>query len=389
MKKIFLLLFLLSTRVTAYASLNHRIHHEYQSPRALGMGDAFVAVANDYSAIFYNPAGLARRDDGQINLYIGAGAAKDFSDFYKKVDEANKTQGTETKKNEAVLNVVNSAYGKHYFLNATLPDGVWVRPGWGLAVLPLTATIDLSLHKQIGPSINATIISDTIIAFSLAKDFYWLEGSRISGGVTFKFINRGFFDKQIAVVDMLADSKNVVKASDFSEGATADADVGFLVTPELPTEGFLSLMRLTKPTFGFVVRNVLDYGFTSDLNVYNKTKETSKPQQLYRRIDLGSRWEYPELLIFGGRGVMDVRDILHPEFSLKKGLHLGFEFDWTMFSWWRGHYRVGMSQGYLTAGLSALFTWFNLDLVTYSEDVGTRGMPVESRKFELRMNIDI
>jgi hypothetical protein len=373
----------------ASSALNYRIHHEYQSPRALGMGDAFVAVANDYSAIFYNPAGLARRDDGQINLYIGGGAAKDFGDFYKKADEAGKTQGTEAQKNEAILNVLNSVYGKHYFLNLTMPDGIWVRPGWGLAVIPLSATIDMSLHKQLGPSLNTTIISDSIVAFSLAKDFYWLEGSRVSGGATFKFVNRGYFDKQIAVIDMLADSKNVVKASDFSEGATVDADVGFLVTPEMPTEGFLSMMRLTKPTFGVVVKNILDYGFTTDLNVYNKTKETEKPQQLYRRVDLGSRWEYPELMIFGGRGVMDIRDILHPNFNLKKGLHLGFEFDWTMFSWWRGHYRLGLSQGYFTAGMSALFTWFNLDLVTYAEDVGTKNTPVESRKFELRMNIDI
>jgi hypothetical protein len=388
-KIFFVILFLLPTSVMASESLNYRIHHEYQSPRALGMGDAFVAVANDYSAIFYNPAGLARRDDGQINLYIGGGAAKDFYDFFKKADEAGKTQGTEAQKNEAILNVVNSVYGKHYFLNMTFPDGIWVRPGWGIAVIPLTATIDMSMHKQLGPSINTTIISDSIVAFSLARDFYWLEGSHISGGATFKFINRGFFDKQIAVIDLLADSKNIVKASDFSEGATVDADVGFLVTPEMPTEGFFSVMRLAKPTFGVVVKNIFDYGFTQDLNLYNKTKETEQPQKLYRRIDLGTRWEYPEFLIFGGRGVMDLRDILHPNFSAKRGLHLGFEFDWTMFSWWRGHYRVGFSQGYLTAGLSALFTWFNLDLVTYAEDVGTKNTPVESRKLEIRMNIDI
>jgi hypothetical protein len=373
----------------AASSLNYRIHHEYQSPRALGMGDAFVAVANDYSAVFYNPAALARRDDGQINMYIGGGAAKDFFDFAKKVQDASDTKGTEAEKNAAVLKVVDSVYGKHYFLNASLPDGIWVRPNWGLAVIPLNFTADMSLHKQLGPSVNATIYSDTIIAFSMADDYYWMEGTHISAGATFKFINRGFFDKQIAVVDMLADSSNVVKSSDFSEGATIDADVGFLFTPEMPTEGFLSLMRLAKPTFGAVVRNVFDYGFNMDLNLYNKTKETEKPQKLYRRIDLGSRWEYPEILIFGGRGVMDVRDILHPNFNFKKGLHLGFEFDWTMFSWWRGHYRLGLNQGYLTAGLSALFTWFNLDLVTYAEDVGTKETPIESRKFEIRMNIDI
>jgi hypothetical protein len=32
------------------------------------MGDAFVAVANDYNALFYNPAGLARLESGEVNL---------------------------------------------------------------------------------------------------------------------------------------------------------------------------------------------------------------------------------------------------------------------------------------------------------------------------------
>ncbi|MEI7974158.1 MAG: hypothetical protein WCH11_07310, partial [Bdellovibrio sp.] len=42
------------------------IHHSYQEARALGMGDAFVAVADDSSALFYNPAGLAWLESGQF-----------------------------------------------------------------------------------------------------------------------------------------------------------------------------------------------------------------------------------------------------------------------------------------------------------------------------------
>jgi hypothetical protein len=67
-------------------------------------------------------------------------------------------------------------------------------------------------------------------------------------------------------------------------------------------------------------------------------------------------------LDFGGRGVLDIRDVGHPFFTMKKGLHLGFEFDWSMASWWRGNYRVGLNQGYWTAGASAMFTVFNLTL---------------------------
>lgn len=390
-KRVFLFALVLATQMTVIADvvaaeagsgLNFRIHHEYQSLRALGMGDAFVAVANDYSGLFYNPAGLARREDGNINLYFDFSGSKDIGTFAQSVEKASK----ETNSNQATIDVLQSAYGKNFSFHGTAPSGIWVRPNWGVAVLPLTLTVDLGLHSSLGPSLNATLIADTIVAYGWAKDFYWLDQGRTSAGFTVKAINRGYYNELIHALDL---NSQIVKATDLSEGMTVDADLGVLFTPEIPTEGVISLLRLTKPTFGAVVRNVFDYGFKQDLNVYNKKANTSEPDKLHRRIDIGSRWEYPEFLIFGGRGVMDVRDILHPQFSLKKGMHLGFEFDWRMFSWWRGQYRVGYSQGYLTAGLSALFSYFNFDFATYSEDVGTRDVPRESRKYEVRFNIDI
>ena len=378
-------LLLFANFAAAGTGLNYRIHHEYQSLRALGMGDAFVAVANDYSGLFYNPAALARRDDGHMNMYIDFAASQDIATFAMDVEKASK----KTEPESAIVDVLQSAYGKTYSFRASLPNGIWVRPGWGIGIIPMDMSIDLSLHQGgVGPALNANLIADTIVAYGWAKDFYWIDQGRTSAGFTIKAINRGYFSELVNAADLAADP-NIVKPTDFSEGMTVDADLGVLFTPEMPTEGFFSLFRLAKPTFGAVLRNVFDYGFNSDLNLYNKEKNTSDPQKLYRRIDLGSRWEYPELFIFGGRGVFDIRDILHPQFSIKKGLHLGFEFDWRMFSWWKGQYRFGMSQGYLTAGMSALFSVFNLDLVTYSEDVGTRNNPIESRKFEIRMNIDI
>lgn len=377
------ILFLVPRFAFTNTNYNFRIHHEYQSLRALGMGDAFVAVANDYNGLFYNPASLARREDGQMNFYFDFGASKDIATFAESIEKASK----ETDKEKAVSDVLQSAYGKNYFFHGTFPSGFWVRPGWGVAFLPLVATADFNLHNLL-PSVGVTVYSDSILAYGWAKDYYWIDEGRTSFGFNIKAINRGYYNGLLTALD-LATNPDMVKPSDFSEGMTVDADLGILFTPEIPTEGIFSLFRLAKPTFGAVVRNVIDGGFKNDLNLYNKESNTTEPEKLYRRIDIGSRWEYPDFFIFGGRGVMDIRDILHPQYSFRKGLHLGFEFDWTMFSWWRGQYRVGLSQGFYTAGMSALFSIFNLDLVTYAEDVGTRTKPRESRKYEVRLNIDI
>ena len=37
-------------------------------PRPIGMGDAFTSIAGDYSAIFWNPAGLARIGHQELAL---------------------------------------------------------------------------------------------------------------------------------------------------------------------------------------------------------------------------------------------------------------------------------------------------------------------------------
>ncbi|HEY8272035.1 MAG TPA: hypothetical protein VIG33_14180 [Pseudobdellovibrionaceae bacterium] len=368
------------------SGLSFRIHHHYQSARALGMGDAFVAVANDYSAIFYNPAGLARRTDGQVNLSFDLGATAKFAELSKQITTAQNTPGAEAEKQQAIMDVINGLGGNTYGLRVVGPNGVWVRPNWGIAVIPADVTVQMDVHNQVGPAINTTVYADTTLAYAYARDFDWIPNSRFSLGFTGKIVNRGYISKPVSAMEAAVDP-NLVKSTDLQEGYTVDADIGTLWTPNIPTEGLLSWLALAKPTFGAVVRNVGEVGFGQSLKLINKQK-TAAPEKLYRVLDLGTRWEYPSLWIFGGRGTLDIRDIGHPLFNLKKGLHAGFEFDWTVTSWWKGHYNVGVSQGYLTAGLGAEFAWFNLDLVTYSEDVGPNGSPQESRSYLARFNMD-
>lgn len=384
----FALVSLFSSRwsFAAQDGVSFRIHHQYQSLRALGMGDAFVAVANDYSALLYNPAGLARRTDGQVNLSFDVGATPKFSEISKQVQDAQNTTGTSSEKSQAIMDVINKNAGNTYGLRVMGPNAAWVRPNWGIAFIPADVTVQMDLHTQVGPAINTTVYADSTLAYGYARDFDWIPDSRFSLGATAKFINRGYFSKPITATEAAVDP-NLVKKEDLLEGYTVDADLGALWTPNIPAEGLLSWLSLAKPTFGMVVRNVAETGFGQSLKLLNKTK-TDAPEKLYRVLDLGSRWEYPSVWIFGGRGTLDVRDIGHPLFSIKKGLHVGFEFDWTVASWWKGHYNVGVSEGYLSGGVGMQLGWFNLDAVTYSEDVGPYNFPQESRMYMVRMNLD-
>lgn len=368
-------------------SISTTIHHHYQAPRALGMGDAFVAVASDYSAIFYNPAGLARREDGQINMSLSAAATPGAMTFYQDFADIDSSASTEQQKQQAYLELIEKSYGEVFSMRLTPMEGFWVRPKWGIALIPADISMEMAMHKQVGPSVNTTVYADTTLGLSYADDIKDIGHGRLSWGVTGKFVNRGFYSKPISATDFASGSE-IFKKEDLLEGYTIDADLGFLWTPELPDSGIWSAFRLAQPTFGLVVRNVAETGFGSSLKLINKEQQNGEPEKLYRVFDIGSRWEYPSLWIFGGRGVLDVRDLGHPDFNWRKGVHLGLEFDWTVTSWWKGHYRVGLKESFWTAGISAELGIFNLDLVSYANDVGTKNKAIESRVYATRLNLD-
>lgn len=370
----------------AESGISFRIHHQYQSPRALGMGDAFVAVANDYTALFYNPAGLARRTEGQMNLSFGLGGTSSFSKTAEELDKAQKTPGGESAQQQAIIDVINKNAGNTYGVRVEGPNAIWVRPNWGVAFIPADVSVQLDLHNQVGPAINATVYADSTLAYGYGGDLDWIADSRLSWGVTAKLVNRGFASKSISAIEAAVDS-SLVRTEDLKEGYTVDADLGMLWTPNIPEEGIFSLFSLARPTFGVVVRNVAELGFGQSMQLINKTK-TEAPEKLYRVVDIGTRWEYPTAWIFSGRGTLDVRDIGHPLFNARKGVHAGFEFDWTVATWWKGHYNVGINQGFWTAGVGAQLGWFNLEVVSYADDVGTYNTPKESRNYMARLNLD-
>jgi hypothetical protein len=134
------------------------------------------------------------------------------------------------------------------------------------------------------------------------------------------------------------------------------------------------------------IRNVLDYGFKFKGNFINE--DSQDPSKLQRRIDLGVKYDLPNWWVFDPHFSLDVRDIGHENWSILKGLHAGAELYWTVFSWWKGSWSVGINQGYWTAGFGARFAWFQLDLASWGEEVGTSSDPKENRRYIVEMSLD-
>lgn len=349
------------------------IHHQFEDTRALGMGGAFTAVANDNTAIFYNPAGLSQLQEGESNWFIKADVDPEVLDFYDQIDKA----GKETDKVQGIGNVIQDNYGKTFSFRAPSVGWLWARPNWGLAVIPADVSLNMYLDRSVGPSINLFAIQDTTIAFAQSwKIRKWHKAGSFNVGVTTKLIYRVNVDEVVDIASISLNDK-ILKSDSAKEGMTLDADIGFLWKG--PWQSY-------NPSASMVIRNIGDYGYFANMKMVGKG--TAQPERLHRVIDFGYAMDLPSWWVWTSKVAFDVRDILHPNWNLQKGFHLGAEFMWQVASWFRGGWRGGLNQGYWTAGFTGEFGVFRLDLASYGEEVGVQDERRENRRYMMTMSLD-
>jgi hypothetical protein len=367
-------------------ALNYDIHEDYVSTQGLGMGNAWTAAVNDKTAIFYNPAALARRADSNLNLSVRGALDGQYLPFVSDVRNAAK-QPTQDDKITAFTNLIEANYGRNYYERFPTVGAFWVAPHYGFAFVPADVETNVGIDRQIGPELNVTGFGDTTIAFSYARDIeHWIgKDQRLSIGMTVKAIHRLQISQSVSAAQLAVDSK-IFNASEAQEGMTLDADIGTLYTPAVPSRGFFKFFKYMKPSFAFVVRNVVNEGFLVDYHFISK--QSSKPNKLGRRFDVGTVYELPHFWVFEPRLAADLRDMGDPSWTLDKGYHLGAQFAWKMYNWWKGFWSIGLSQGYFTAGFGGKLAWFQLELATYGDQVGTALAPYESRRYMVEASLD-
>lgn len=209
-------------------SLSTKIHSPYSSIRALGMGNAFTAVADDYSLIMYNPAGFARKKHNEIQFTLaGAGVSPKTLNIAKDIQTAADTQGTDAQKAQAVSDVLDKYYGTILGGKVQALELFWVRNGWGIALLPADLTIDIQINKQLGPALDLNIKGDTTLAFGFGTDLT----ETLDAGITAKYVHRISVEEIVPALE-LATNPSVLSDKRFREGTAFDFDLGFMWTPK-------------------------------------------------------------------------------------------------------------------------------------------------------------
>jgi hypothetical protein len=217
--------------------------------RPLAMGNAFVAVADDYNAMFYNPAGLARLSTWSLEIMnpkvgISTATIATINDV-NKLATGGSSSASGKNSTQVALNTFETLSGKPQYVSLGMTPHL-VFPGFGLG-----AGIDvggsLVIHRQISAHVDIGL--DAIVPLTFAKNF--LE-DRLSLGATAKAVFRTGVDSEFVLADIFALAKDESdssgkKLNDYVQsGRGFGADLGMLYTPTKSME----------PTFGVSLMDV-------------------------------------------------------------------------------------------------------------------------------------
>lgn len=341
----------LSAIVFAGESWASELKWTHYGLRPLGMGNAYVAVADDYNALFYNPAGLARLDTWSMEILnprvgVSATTIKTINDF---TDLASSNSNSV----DATLNVFEGMTGKTQWVNLGATPHL-VFPHFGLGV-GIDIGGSLVIHRStISADLDAG--ANAIIPIAFAKNF--LE-DRLSIGASVKGVYKQGVEREFSLADITAFSKNQSSSGgnqlkDYVVGGTGiGVDLGMLFTP----------VTIGEPTFGMSVTDVGGTPFKAtsmgDLKFgAPKPREPSVNTGIsYKPIKTGSYYVLTS---------MDVHAINQPIHFSKK---VNFGAEWGLSKALK--VQAGLHQGSLSGGLQLDLWLLVLRFVTYTEQLGT------------------
>lgn len=329
------------------------------------MGGARIGSVNDHTAVLINPAALGKIREPIINIL-----------------------DVETSSNKETFNIINfnlirsfqiqKIFDKmkkekgHFFHQRfqMFPSFAFTNFAMGLlAKYELSEEILRNKEEDSSSENKNLFLSYTNdLAFVTGFSLRFLDG-RLKVGGSVRFINR------VEIFEEINSDETELSISALAhEGFGVGKDIGLIFS--LPTTYL--------PSFSVVIRDVLNtkYDFLEGF-FYDRDNPNQKPKQTRQNIDLGFSF-FP---ILGNRKFLsiatEIRDILNASRSqndkkdIFRKLHTGAELNIydTFFL------RMGIHQRYWTLGFEMNHIFFQWQLTTYGEEIGTKDHPRSDRRF--------
>jgi hypothetical protein len=332
----------------------------YTGVRALGMGGAFTAVANDENALFYNPAGISKIKTFELGLLNPViEVSKGSLDLYSDAADSDLSDTGE------ITDLLRDYVGETQHLRFSLTPHMGLNFGGNAAALISglgSATLDAEIRNPVYPEVHTDVIVDYGLVGGIGVNILPIPGLRV--GVAGKMITRSSLSEVYTAADLASDTFEDDFEDDMEDGAGISADIGVIYTIQ------------NNPFFDF------DIGLVAQ-NVPSMDMEDAEDIDTQYNLGFAIGKEILGFSFIGAFDWMDFTNNIGDDDDLGKRLHAGLEVQLPILL----AARVGVNQGYFTAGATVDFWVLKLDVATYGEEVGVGAGQKEDRRYVAQLTL--
>lgn len=325
----------------------------YTSVRALGMGNAYTAVASELDALWYNPAGLARNKGLRLTVFdlqMGSNGLK----VYEKYQEYGNS-------GDNLATFLNSLYGENMWAHAHFRTGLTL-PYFGVGLFG-AGDLEALLDNPAYPSFELEATADYGFMTGMAVP---LVPEMVALGFNLRRTTR--LGSRVPLEPSIMANLNTQNIEDElkREGIGYGIDMGLNVT--FPTA--------VKPTISLVWKNM---GVTSFKHVRGPGAPAAEQDEVVLGfgLDIGSK-KYSITPAF------DIRHVNRGNMHIGNKLNMGFEVSLPVLD-----LRAGFHQGYYTLGASTDLGFFRVDAATYGVELGTYPGQLEDRRYVVQATFEL
>lgn len=351
-------LLLLSMTLALPRAADARDRTFFQASRALAMGDAYTAYDLGYEAVYYNPAGVARKSKAQLKYFDLEGVAStgvfttfknSFTTFQNLSKIASNVKGEPGKVQAMGMNFLPQFLIRNFSVGLLARGFYEAYTDTGTGDMHLYTFTDLALYTHFGTA---------------------MFGGILKLGVGLKAINRAEVNKTYPAAEVAAGGLKY--ASEWQEGTGYGYDLGMLLA--IPTS--------MQPTIGIALQDVGNTRLLERRLIWTSGGTPGTPPDLKQRLNVGLSFNNKHDKGIKSGISFEMKDVLakSSDKDYTSRLHAGLEVVFNNILYLRG----GLNQGrYWTAGIGLSAAGAGLELATYGENVaiGSGSTTVSDRKW--------